>query len=754
LFYSINQKKYYTMKKLLLSVFTLLSIASFAQAPSIGLLAYYNFENNFNSHNGLHNLSSVTTNPTFIVGKYGNGASFDGSQALLNTSLDAVIPTTNFTIAFWEYRTGNNVYSSAFEANASCYFRFKNSVSLETGIATTNTSGAGVYVSSNSVTNITAVYRHVALVFSSNAANGTSIKTYINGNLINTLTISSLAVNFHKFNNIFSIGGGTNAAGAFIYTKYFQGTIDEMYVYNRSLTEADILKIKDNASGAIPTQLAPTIAAVSATPSNISSEINYSINANYDITNTTIKYGLSSTSLTNTVNGPNSSINTLTPLTTNISGLYSSTQYFYQIVASNIAGKDSSAIQSFTTDAATSFSKAGLLAYYNFENNFNSHNNLHNLTSATATSAGFAAGKVRQCATFDGLQTLSNTSLASVFNDNEFTIAFWANRTGSGLYATMYELFGSNYLRVFNGSERQIGMAYHASYFAFTSDTSKIERNAWHHYAFVYKQSGANKFFHNYIDGVFKDSIQVASGPVSLYHFNNVFTVGGGTNAGGALHNSKYFTGLIDEMYIFNRAVSKNDIIAIKDNTSGVLPTTITQFTALKKENTTHLNWTSENEINVSHFNIERSTNGKEFETIGKVNAGKKEYNFIDNRLPTSASGNTIYYRLQVLDIDGKISFSPTKTILLNNVAVSKPLTVYPTIVASQLNLDYKSQKTKTINITIYSLLGKVLQSKTQIANIGNNNFKINCSQFVAGNYLISINDFEEPITTQQFIKQ
>jgi hypothetical protein len=39
------------------------------------------------------------------------------------------------------------------------------------------------------------------------------------------------------------------------------------------------------------------------------------------------------------------------------------------------------------------------------------------------------------------------------------------------------------------------------------------------------------------------------------------------------------------------------------------------------------VNWTTANEINVSHFNIQRSSNGKDFINIGKVKANNKNYN-------------------------------------------------------------------------------------------------------------------------------
>ncbi len=58
--------------------------------------------------------------------------------------------------------------------------------------------------------------------------------------------------------------------------------------------------------------------------------------------------------------------------------------------------------------------------------------------------------------------------------------------------------------------------------------------------------------------------------------------------------------------------------------------------------------WQTTNEINVSHFNIQRSTNGKDFTTIGKVVAQNKitnEYTFLDS--PPLEGLGVVYYRIE-----------------------------------------------------------------------------------------------------------
>jgi hypothetical protein len=73
------------------------------------------------------------------------------------------------------------------------------------------------------------------------------------------------------------------------------------------------------------------------------------------------------------------------------------------------------------------------------------------------------------------------------------------------------------------------------------------------------------------------------------------------------------------------------------------------------------LNWKTTDEKDFSHYEIQKSTNAKEFATIGSVNGNAaKYYNFTDNN-PAFADN---YYRLKIVNNDG--SYETSKTISLN----------------------------------------------------------------------------------------
>lgn len=78
------------------------------------------------------------------------------------------------------------------------------------------------------------------------------------------------------------------------------------------------------------------------------------------------------------------------------------------------------------------------------------------------------------------------------------------------------------------------------------------------------------------------------------------------------------------------------------------------------------LNWTTSQEVNVSHFEILRSVDGSNFSAISSVaavgGAGTTEYKFTDGANLNGA----IYYKLKMVDNDGRSKFSQIVLIRIN----------------------------------------------------------------------------------------
>ncbi|HEX4877104.1 MAG TPA: M43 family zinc metalloprotease, partial [Chitinophagaceae bacterium] len=101
-----------------------------------------------------------------------------------------------------------------------------------------------------------------------------------------------------------------------------------------------------------------------------------------------------------------------------------------------------------------------------------------------------------------------------------------------------------------------------------------------------------------------------------------------------------------------------SQFMLVSSNTT--LPVSYISFTATALDKSIALNWQVATELNNLGFEVERSTNGTDFEQIGWVNGrgtatGQGSYSFNDNYV---VPGVYYYYRLRQKDMDGKENLS------------------------------------------------------------------------------------------------
>ena len=171
-----------------------------------------------------------------------------------------------------------------------------------------------------------------------------------------------------------------------------------------------------------------------------------------------------------------------------------------------------------------------------------------------------------------------------------------------------------------------------------------------------------------------------------------------------------------------------------------IVPLKLIVFTGNKIGNDIKLQWKVLNELNIQTYTIQRSTNGTTFENIGIVNAinnGSKEndYSFLD----TKANNTTVYYKLLINEKNGVTQHS--WIVSLTNKVVDQ-IKVYPVPVKNAVTIQFTQAETKTQNIQITEVNGKVVYNKMHILSIGNNALNIDMSSFAAGTYfLIGLNE-------------
>lgn len=121
------------------------------------------------------------------------------------------------------------------------------------------------------------------------------------------------------------------------------------------------------------------------------------------------------------------------------------------------------------------------------------------------------------------------------------------------------------------------------------------------------------------------------------------------------------------------------------------LPVKLASFTATLNNNKADLKWTTSSEINVSHFVIERSLDGINYNNAGIMFAygsetEKTNYQFPDNLAAVTAS--VVYYRLRSVDHDGKMELSEVRIIRLASPKTNDiNILAYPNPVTTELRI-------------------------------------------------------------------
>lgn len=197
--------------------------------------------------------------------------------------------------------------------------------------------------------------------------------------------------------------------------------------------------------------------------------------------------------------------------------------------------------------------------------------------------------------------------------------------------------------------------------------------------------------------------------------------------------------------------ISPNRFYTFGFGTATTLPIHLTDFNVRKLNSQEALvQWNVTAESTPVSFVIERSTNGVQFNAIGTVNAnGATAYQFTDTRIPNGK----LYYRLQMLDQDGTITYSDIQSILNSNN--DSKLQVFPTITNAQTQLKVEVARTSKVTMMVSDNSGKVLIRSAHVLNAGTQFLPVNASSLANGVYYVVL-VYEDGIQSapQRFVKQ
>jgi len=512
------------------------------------LVLMYNFENN----------SALGENDTKVVdvsrygnngtnygaswnssGKYGGGYSFDGNSSymflgnLSNLNLSAPISISTW-ISYWGGGdTSRQMFVDNFNGDRRMGLGIEKLFSNNTITFFTSSTSDFLY---SGITPIVGQWYYVVGVY-----NGTDNILYVNGVLTNST---------HNFT---SQNGGNwyigEAGTANI--RYFNGTIDEVRIWNRSLSTSEVSQ-----------QYISNLQKFNLTQWYL--YVNQSKNSTAGLDIGTYSYQASATDTAGNVNSTetrtvqilSSIISDITPPlinftspTPNNNTITTNSSFIVNI---SIAEPNLNNVSYNFNNTNYSIYDSSLVLMYNFENlsslgendtlvaDLSKYGNNGTNYGATYTSSGKLGGAY----TFDGASSYINTT-ANV--SAVFTYSAWINSSGS-TYRTIIGVSSLNWDPLFYvKDDNRIGLSKQNINTLGTS-SGTVTNGVWNYVAVTYNSSGDYAF---YINGALSGS---GTNLVTFTLLNHV--VVGFTNDGGAM----YFNGSIDEVRIWNRSLSASEI--------------------------------------------------------------------------------------------------------------------------------------------------------------------------------------------------
>jgi hypothetical protein len=167
-------------------------------------------------------------------------------------------------------------------------------------------------------------------------------------------------------------------------------------------------------------------------------------------------------------------------------------------------------------------------------------------------------------------------------------------------------------------------------------------------------------------------------------------------------------------------------------NRGGLIPLTLLDFNAEKAGEKAKLSWTTTDEINTDHFELQKSNDGTQFQklaTIPAMNmAGNHHYQFTD---PLPLPGRS-YYRLQMIDIDGQYTYSRIASLDFGK-AQTLISAIYPNPVKDIVNIAV-AEAANNQSIQLISQDGKIILTKQLTAR---GVYQLDLSALPAGIYLV-----------------
>lgn len=150
---------------------------------------------------------------------------------------------------------------------------------------------------------------------------------------------------------------------------------------------------------------------------------------------------------------------------------------------------------------------------------------------------------------------------------------------------------------------------------------------------------------------------------------------------------------------------------------------------------------------------MERAVDTRDFNPLTSIPATQARCKLPFDFTDVQPLRNTNYYRLKIIDIDGKISYSPIVSIINGSKGIEF-VGVYPSVVSGITSLSVSSSKATMIETKLTDFYGRIVKTYKQSIPTGSSLLTVDCTGLARGIYNLTGIGEDAVTKTIRFVKQ
>lgn len=198
----------------------------------------------------------------------------------------------------------------------------------------------------------------------------------------------------------------------------------------------------------------------------------------------------------------------------------------------------------------------------------------------------------------------------------------------------------------------------------------------------------------------------------------------------------------------WNNFATENFSLAVN---SSPLPVELLSFNTGCENHQVILKWSTASESNSLQFDIERSMNGKDWETIGTVPAAGFSTSLINYSFKDEHPLNAVnYYRLKQIDFNGKFTTFSISATSCSDLP-DHDILVYPNPTLETIIIDFNLPELSPVQISITDMLGRKVYNNNYSFEKGFHKLSFDLAGYSAGVYQLIFTDSQKQVTKKIF---